>query len=256
MGAPAAAPAESFGRRVATLARMSTPGPLALVGGDELKAGNEPQDRLLAEAAGVGPAYVLATAAAGQRPDLAVRHAIGWFSPLGLDVEELPATSRALVESPEIAERARGGRFFYLVGGDPRLVVATLAGSPVWEAITAAWREGAALAGASAGAMALCQWALLPGSDGQGYSTALDLVPLTAVLPHFDTFGNGWVERALAAIPDGGVTLVGPDERTAAVWQAGTWRAMGEGGVTVLAAGSRERFTEGAAISGLPQPRA
>ena len=37
-------------------------GPLALVGGDELHPGNEPQDALLAEAATAGPAYVMATA--------------------------------------------------------------------------------------------------------------------------------------------------------------------------------------------------
>jgi hypothetical protein len=58
---------------------MTTPGPLALVGGDELHPGNEEQDRVLVEAAGGGSAFVLATAAGRQRPDLAVRHAVEWF---------------------------------------------------------------------------------------------------------------------------------------------------------------------------------
>ena len=45
------------------------PGPLALIGGDELKPGNEPQDRILVEAAGSGRAFVLATAAGRQHPE-------------------------------------------------------------------------------------------------------------------------------------------------------------------------------------------
>ncbi|MGH2635105.1 MAG: hypothetical protein ACRDHU_03030, partial [Actinomycetota bacterium] len=59
-------------------------GPLALVGGDELKPGNEPQDEVLVRAAEGGPAYVLATAAGRQRPELAVANAEAWFGSLGL----------------------------------------------------------------------------------------------------------------------------------------------------------------------------
>ena len=166
---------------------MTTPGPLALVGGDELHPGNEEQDRVLVEAAGSGPAYVLATAAGRQRPELAVRHAVDWFGSLGLTVEELPATKRSYVTSAENASRARAGRFFYLVGGDPGLVPKTLSGSPLWDAIVAAWRAGAALAGSSAGAMAMGEWTLvrdrMPGDDRRRYLPALGLVPNVAVLP-------------------------------------------------------------------------
>ena len=55
---------------------MPASGPLALVGGDELNPGNEPQDRVLIDAAGGGPAYVLATAAGRQRPGQAVANAV------------------------------------------------------------------------------------------------------------------------------------------------------------------------------------
>lgn len=238
---------------------MTTPGPLALVGGDELHPGNEQQDRALVEAAGDGPAFVLATAAGRQRPDLAVRHAVDWFASLGLGVEELPATKRSHATSHEVAERARGGRFFYLVGGDPGLVPKTLAGSPVWDAIVAAWRGGAALAGSSAGAMAMGEWTLvrdrMPGDDRRRYAAALGVVPGVAVLPHFETFGHRWVDSARAAAPRDDVVLVGVDERSAAVWQDGAWRAFGPGAVTVMSPGSREdRAESGAAINGLPNP--
>jgi len=233
-------------------------GPLALVGGDELHPGNEPQDTLLAAAAGDGPAYVVATAAARHRPDLAVEHAREWFARFGLDVVELPLRNRTHARSPETAELATHGRFFYLVGGDPGIVPDVLLDSPVWSAIVSAWRSGAALAGSSAGAMAMGQWTLIrgryPGDRRRRYRDALGLVPGIAVLPHFATFGREWVASALEGRPSDDVMLVGIDERAAAVWSDDVWRAVGDGGVTVVTTRSERRFASGEAIEGLPAP--
>jgi cyanophycinase len=235
-------------------------GPLALVGGDELNPGNEEQDRLLVEAAGGGPAYVVATAAGRQRPEMAVAHAVRWFAGLGLDVEELPATKRSHVTSADNAARARDGRFFYLVGGDPGLVPKTLAGTPVWGAIVEAWRGGAALAGSSAGAMAFGEWTLIrgrmPGDDQRQYRPGLGLVPGVAILPHFETFGHRWVDSARGAAPRDDVVLLGIDERSAAVWQGGAWTAHGPGAVTVLTGSDQRSFASGSDIVGLPNPAA
>jgi cyanophycinase len=235
-----------------------TAGPLALVGGDELNPGNEEQDRVLVEAAGDGLAYVLATAAGRQRPDLAVRHAVSWFRTLGLEVEELPATKRSHATSPENAARARDGRFFYLVGGDPGLVPKTLSGTPVWGAIVEAWRDGAALGGSSAGAMALGEWTLIrdrmPGDDRRQYRAALGLVRGVAVLPHFETFGHRWVDSARDAAPRDDVVLLGIDERSAAVWEDGVWRAYGPGRVTVISGVDQTTYETGAEILGVPAP--
>ena len=237
---------------------MSTWGPLALVGGDELKPGNEPQDEVLARAAGDGQAFVLATAAGRQRPEVAVANAVGWFASLGLAVEELPATRRSDAKDSANAARARQGRFFYLVGGDPGLVPKTLAGTPLWEAIAEAWRTGAALAGSSAGAMALGEWTLvrerMPEDDRRRYLPALGLVPRLAVLPHFETFGHRWVESAERAAPRSDVVVLGVDERTAALHVDGAWRALGDGGVTVIAGGERRKFASGEPIEGVPAP--
>jgi len=207
-------------------------------------------------AAGAGPAYVLATAAARQRPDLAVRHARAWFGSLGLEVEELPATTRTITKDPDVVRRASEGRFFYLVGGDPGLTVDVLRDSPVWEAIVAAWRGGAALAGSSAGAMAIGSWSLIRGrfrgDVERRFKDALGLVPEIAVAPHFETFGHRWVEPALRDRPD--ALILGIDERSAAVWRDGAWTAMGPGSVTVLRGGERRAFRSGEAIEGVPQP--
>jgi cyanophycinase len=183
-----------------------------------------------------------------------------WFEGLGLDVEELPAIRRSDATSSKNAERARAGRFFYLVGGDPGLVPKTLADTPVWEAIVEAWREGAALAGSSAGAMALGEWTLIrdrrPGDARRRYRPALSLVPRIAVIPHFDRFGEKWVDGALADAPRDDVVLVAVDERSAALWRGGVWQAFGPGGVTIITRSDQRRFSAGERIAGIPQPAA
>lgn len=234
------------------------PGPLALVGGDELNPGNEAQDGLLVAAARGGPAFVLATAASRQRPELAVRNARSWFGTLGVNMQELPATRRSDVTSAKNAELARTGRLFYLVGGDPGLVPKTLADTVVWDALVEAWRGGAALAGSSAGAMALGEWTLIrdrrPGDTNRRYRPALALVPGIAVIPHYDSFGQRWVDGARAAAPRDDIVLVGIDERSAALWRDGVWRALGPGGVTIVTRSDRCRFAGGDPIEGIPQP--
>jgi len=229
-------------------------GLLVLNGGDEFRPGNEPQDRELVAAAARGPAYVVPTAARRQRPELAVETARRWFAGLGLAVEELPVYTRTDAGSAALAERAAGAGLLYLTGGDPGLVVQTLRGSRVWAAMVEAWRDGAALAGSSAGAMALCEWTLVmarwPRHEERRAADALGLVPGTAVLPHYERMGSRW---SVADRP-ADLTLLGIDERTAAVWDGAGWRAEGEGGVVVIDGAGTTRHGSGERCSGLPSP--
>src|SRR5438128_3071566 len=211
---------------------------------------------MLARGAGQGPAYVVPTAAARQGPEEAVAHATAWFQQFGLHLDELPVLKRADANSRELSELARGGGFFYLVGGDPGLVAQVLRESRVWSAIVDAWERGASLAGSSAGAMALCSHTLIratwPDRTNRRPADALGLVPSVAVLPHYETFGHRWVESARRELPD--VTLLGIDERTAAVWSRDAWSAAGPGVVTVINGSNTATFTTGSTIAGLPSP--
>jgi cyanophycinase len=231
-------------------------GLLALVGGDEFNPGNEEQDRMLARASGPGPAFVIPTAAARQNPAASVSHAAKWFKQFGLDVVELPILKRADAISVELAAKARAGSFFYLVGGDPGYVATVLRGSAVWAAIFEAWLGGAALAGSSAGAMVLGSHTLIrahwPNHINRRPVEALGLVPGTAVLPHFETFGHKWVESAQAAAPE--LTLLGIHERSAALWKEGAWLAAGPGAVTVVKGAKSTIFTSGMKVTGLRVP--
>src|SRR5579864_2916678 len=182
----------------------SAPGPLALVGGDEFHPGNEAQDELLRDAAAGRPAYIVATAAR-EHPEAAVATARRWFASLGLDIVELRVRTAGEARSDSTAQQAAGAGLVYIAGGDPGRVVQVLRGSPVWDAIHAAWRAGCALAGSSAGAMSLCRWTLVragwPGHTERRPLDSLDVVPDSAFLPHFDTFGERWIPSAQASLP-------------------------------------------------------
>lgn len=231
-------------------------GVLCLNGGDEFRPGNEPQDQLLRDAAAGRPALIVATAAA-DHPEMAVATAQRWFDSLGLPVLELRARTRAEAMSEARAGEAARAGLFYLVGGDPGRVVRVLRGTAVWNAIVAAWQNGAGLAGSSAGAMGMCEWTLLrhafPGHTRRRPDAALDLVSGTAVLPHYNTFGERWIPSAQATL-GADALLIGLDERTAAVWQDGAWTAMGAGAVTLVRGETRRRFNAGDRIDGLPAP--
>ena len=233
-------------------------GVLCLNGGDEFHPGNEPQDELLRDAAAGRPAFVVATAAA-DHPEMAVATAQRWFNRLGLPAVELRARTRGEAMSAASVDQAAAAGLFYLVGGDPGRVVRVLLGSALWEAIVSAWLAGAALAGSSAGAMAMCEWTLLrhafPGHTRRRPDAALNLVGGTAVLPHYDTFGERWIPSAQETLGADAV-LLGLDERTAAIWKDSGWTALGAGAVTVVRGEARERFNPGERIEGLPAPSA
>jgi cyanophycinase len=232
------------------------PGLLALVGGDEFHSGNEPHDVRLRDAAAGRPAYVVATAAS-DNPEAAVATARRWFAGLGLGIAELRARSAREAGSEESERQALEAGLVYIAGGNPGHLLEVLRGSRVWRAIEQAWRRGAALAGSSAGAMALCEWSLVraawPGHDRRRAHAALGAVPNCAFLPHFDTFGERWIPSAHEVLGSD-TLLLGVDERTAALWEDGQWWALGAGAVTLVAGETRQRFPAPTPVGGLPEP--
>lgn len=228
-------------------------GLLVLNGGEEFQPGNEPQDELLAEAAGDGPAFVVPTAAGRGKPELAVANAQRWFARLGIHLRELPVLKRSDALDGKLVVEAEQATMFYLVGGDPGLVVKVLEDTPVWAAIVQAWRGGAALAGSSAGAMALCEWTLVmarwPHHDVRRAAHALGVLPGTAVLPHYERFGKRWADSEIVDRPPD-LLMLGLDEKTAAVWDGSAWTAHGAGAVTV---GDQE-FRGTARVDGIREP--
>jgi len=205
-------------------------GPLALVGGGEWRDGCEFDGDLL-EASGRAEVVVLPTAAAYEHPDHAVERATRWFDKLGATVVPVPAVDRGGARDEANVAAVRGARFVYLADGSPMHLRSVLMHSPLWDALVAAWQDGAVLAGSGAGAMVMCDPAVDP--RGGAFTLGLGLVPQLAVVPRADTWSEDKLHRTLQLTP-AGVTLAEVDERTALIRDAdGTWRTAGVGAVSV-----------------------
>ena len=203
-------------------------GTLALVGGQEFTQGCT-FDRALVDAAGAGEVLVLPTAAAYEHPDRAVAAGVAHFAALDVPARGLDLVARPDALDDEIVGELRGARCLYLVGGSAMHARSVLMHSPAWEAVVAAWTEGATVAGSSAGAQVLCD----PMVDARGgaFTLGLGLIDQVAVI----TQRNRWSEDALhrtRALSRPDLIVLGVDEATAAIRSPdGTWRAEGVGKV-------------------------
>jgi cyanophycinase len=144
---------------------------------------------------------------------------------IGVEQVVVPVGDRAGAMDEANAALIDGAGLVYLSGGNPAFLADTLRGSAVWTAILRAWHGGAALAGCSAGAMALS--ASLPDirRPWRPALPGLGVVPMLEVLPHFDAFAARMpdlVLRRVAGAPPG-VRLVGIDEDTALVAGLDGW---------------------------------
>lgn len=226
----------------------------------------EPVERALLE--GRPPRYVqLATAAAPEGPSSLARwHALGKAAAERIGVEQVvvPVADRDDADDPANAALVAGAGLVYLSGGNPSFLTETLRGTRVWAAILQAWQAGAALAGCSAGAMALS--AGFPGFRRPWRSSpGLGLVPVARVVPHFDRFAARLPDVALRGSRgspdrDGDPVLLGVDEDTAVVgglpaaggWQAepagpgNTWQVLGRQSAWLLTGAGRTRVPSGA----------
>jgi cyanophycinase len=216
--------------------RQAGPGPIALVGSGEFLPAMETVDAALLDGR-PARAVFLPTAAAQEGPervDYWLRLGADHYHRLGAEPVPLAVLDRRAADDPANAARVEGAGLVYLSGGNPGYLADTLRGTAVLEAILAAWRAGAALAGCSAGACALTAVAddVRTGQARPG----LGVVPGLVVLPHFDRIERwrpGIVTRRAGELA-AGQTLVGIDEETALVTTDGGWRVEGRRRVWVI----------------------
>lgn len=209
---------------------MTTPGPLALVGGGEWREGCA-FDASLLEASGGHEVVVLPTAAAYEHPQRAVETAARWFEGLGAKVRGLPVLRRPDAEDEAYVAAVREARFVYLGGGSPLHLRSVLKSSALWHALVAAWNDGAVVAGSSAGAMVLTDPMVDP--RGGAFTLGLGLVAQLAVVPHADSWSHEKWHRTISLAP-ADLPVVGIDERTAVVLHPHEgWTAHGAGDVKV-----------------------
>jgi cyanophycinase-like exopeptidase len=224
-------------------------GTIALHGGGEFQAGDEPfLDALLRAArrdrSGEGEAgttgdplrvVVVPSAAAREQPALAARHGVDALTHAGeridikVDATPLLIVDRDSATDPGIVGRLADADLIYLPGGHPDLIPALLHDTAAWGAIVAAHARGAVIAGASAGAMGLADRTWTP----FGWRDGLHMVPGLIVVPHFSKFDlRGW-ESAIAELDAAGLGRLGLDERTGVLSDGDgrSWHVIGEGQV-------------------------
>jgi cyanophycinase len=189
--------------------------------------------------------FIIPTAAAADNNhQRAGQNGVRWFRSLGVKrVALLPLVDRISAESAEIAQDLHKARLVYLLGGFPGYLARALRGTAAWEAIRAAYADGAVVAGSSAGAMVLCEYYFDP---YQGVLEAgLNLLPGCCVLPHHEHAGKRWASRLLPELP--GITMIGIDERTGAIndGEGDSWTVYGKGSVTLYRQMQVEQYPPG-----------
>jgi len=223
--------------------------PIALVGSGEYLPSMLDIERALI--AGRSPRYVqLATAAAPEGEQSLDRwHTLGRAQAERLGVEQvvIDVRTREDADREDLADLIVDAGLIYFSGGNPAFLAETLRETLVWAAILAAHQKGAALAGCSAGAMALTSWAPRMRDLLGDPPPALDLLPHLRVIPHFDRMA-AWLPDTMRNAfmrhpPD--VTLVGIDEETALVGGPHEWVVQGRQSVWVLGEGKRVECKSG-----------
>ncbi len=232
-----------------TMTTTNEPGPIALVGsGEYLVQMRDIEGSLIA---GRAPRYVqLATAAVPDGADVVERwHRLGreQAERLGVEAVIVPVATREDAHNDAFIEMIAGAGLIYLSGGNPGFLADILRDTPLWDAIVAQWRAGSALAGCSAGAMAMTSWIPSIRHPREGGTEGLGLLPHLRVIPHFDRFA--------ARIPDvvtrfllpheTNVSVIGVDEDTAIVGGPETWSVRGQQSAWRLSAQGKEQLIGG-----------
>lgn len=210
-------------------------GTLALVGGGEWTSGCE-FDAALLERSGTDRVLIVPTAMAYERPAESVERARAWFAALGAEIDVLEVYRRADAIAPGVLDVVTASTFVYLAGGSPMHLRSVLKDTPLWDEIVGVWSRGGVLAGSGEGATVLSTH--MVDSRGGAFTVGLDLLPSITVIPRYNSWSEDKWHRTVKLAPRG-MTVLGIDERTAAVWDGSSWSIHGSGSVTVHRDGHR-----------------
>jgi cyanophycinase len=225
-------------------------GYLLLEGGAEFGGRMRDPDLKAIELAGgfEAPICIIPTAAVpDHNHQRAGNNGIRWFQGLGArDVVSLPLIDKVSANDGRLATSLREAKLIYMLGGFTGYLGETLKGSSAWKATLDAYRNGAVIAGSSAGAMVMCEFYYDPGA--RKVVEGLNLVPNSLILPHHNTFGKNWAPQLVKELPD--VTLIGIDEQTGMLEDgAQTWTVYGRGNVTLYRNHKTETYETGNVFS-------
>lgn len=213
---------------------MMTRGMLGLMGGAEFLAGNF-FDAEFIQAADAKEVVVLPTAAAYLDRSQLQEQAREWFYNFGVQAKILDVYSRVDAMSADNAAAVREARMIYVVGGSPMHLRSVMMRSAVWDALEAAWADGATLVGSGAGGDVMCDAMVDP--RGGAFTVGLGLLHNLAFIPRYNLWSRDKVRRTvLLASPS--LPVVGIALQTALIAEIVegeiSWRTTGQGEVAVF----------------------
>ena len=211
---------------------------VCLQGGGEFSPGCRTMDTALLQQVD-GPIVVTALAGTpGRDYARASANGVSHFRALGAsdvvaapDVRERPAEALAVLAT---------ARLLVLPGGSPSRLLTALTESPVGQLLRELLESGGSVMGASAGAMVLCGWTVLPdrrGAGGMAVVPGLGVVPDTLVVPHWQggSSRGDWLSAITAKVP-GQVEVLGLPEESGVVIDGSRRTAVGQHATRRIAA--------------------
>lgn len=224
------------------------PGPLALVGsGEYLPVMAEIERNLIS---GRGTRYVQLPTAAAPEGD----HSLNYWRDLGIaQADRLGVTPVPLLvrdrndaNDEKFLSELDGAGLIYLSGGNPHFLADTLRDTKIWNGIYQAWQNGAALAGCSAGAMAIANHIPSIRNLSKQITPGLGILSNVRVLPHFDRMFAKIGSALLHYLNEPeNIIVVGIDEKTALVGGPVEWEVQGEHSVWVFKDGKKIQYSAG-----------
>jgi cyanophycinase len=244
------------------------PGALVVIGGG-LSADNEAVYRAILEARdGPGPLCVIGTAGADPEGSAAtaVRRIDRWGGEGTARAHPLPEDDLEAARDPEVVAALGACSGYFFTGGVQSRILRLFRPqgeeTPAWAALMQRWREGAVVAGSSAGAAMMSDPMIAGGSSegafrngiGEGgvqLSPGMGFLPELLVDQHF--LARGRIGRLLVAtLDEGGVPLgAGIDENTALVIRGTELEVVGASGVVVVDAREAAPIPEGVLPAGV-----
>ncbi len=230
--------------------RSAPKGTLALIGGGEWGEHHQALDRRLLELSGASEVVVLPTAASYEHPDRVEATAAAHFSPLGVTTTTLHVLNRREAQAAANVAAIKHAKFVYITDGSPMHLRSVLKSSDLFEAMLAAYRDGAVIAASGAGATVLCDPMVDP--RGGAYTVGLGFVEGLAVFPNHNRAPSHLLQRSIELRPTDAI-LVGVDAETALVREPDAeWSVAGAGHVTIYTDGIPAVHAAGASGLALP----
>lgn len=217
-------------------------GRLIIIGGHEDKQGDQTILKAVARRARGESGRLAVITVASQEPEELAHEYRTIFKQLGVGhVDAVDIRTRDEAADEKNVQKIAGAQVVFFTGGDQLRITSQIGDSPLFRCMQQIYREGATIAGTSAGAAAMPETMLIAGaSDASNRISALEMAPGLAFMhgvvidSHFAERGR--MGRLLGAVAQNPRNLgLGIDENTAiVVTDEQHFKVLGSGAVYVV----------------------